>query len=95
MIICDVIFGMIRPSPHSRVITKKARSKMSVSMTCNKLCDWMAWFLFFWLGSIIFLDMEWLKGDDAHDMEVDIGYMEQMELRSTGPSRPANYEGYR
>ena len=39
--------------------------------------------------------MEWLKGDDAHDMEVDIGYMEQMELRSTDPSRPANYEGYR
>jgi len=40
------------------------------------------------------VDMEWLKSDDGHNMEVDIGYMGQMELRSTGPSRPATYEGY-
>lgn len=40
------------------------------------------------------IDMEWLKSDDGHNMEVDIGYMGQMELRSTGPSRPATYEGY-
>lgn len=38
--------------------------------------------------------MEWLKNDAEDSMEVDIGYMEQMELRSTGPSRPATYEGY-
>lgn len=43
--------------------------------------------------SHITVDMEWLKGSQAVEMEVDIGYMPQMELRGTGPSRPATWEG--
>ena len=31
--------------------------------------------------------MEWLNGpQESQNMEVDIGYMPQMELKSTGPS---------
>lgn len=40
------------------------------------------------------VDMEWLKNDPDHTMDVDIGYMKQMELRLTAASRPATYEGY-
>lgn len=32
------------------------------------------------------VDMEWLNGPLETDMEVDIGFMNQMELKSTGPS---------
>jgi len=39
------------------------------------------------------LDLEWLKSHQEHDMEVDIGYMPLMEVRSTGGSRPAIWEG--
>lgn len=37
--------------------------------------------------------MEWLKGSEDTEMEVDIGYLPQMELRVTGASRPATWEG--
>ena len=33
--------------------------------------------------------MEWLNGPGNDDMEVDIGYMPQMELRSSRRSQPA------
>ena len=39
-----------------------------------------------------FADMEWLDDDtNMESMEVDIGYMPQMEIISTGPSKSANY----
>ncbi|PWA22581.1 hypothetical protein CCH79_00015134, partial [Gambusia affinis] len=36
------------------------------------------------------VDMEWLYGaSESSNMEVDIGYLPQLELRSTGPSTPS------
>lgn len=36
------------------------------------------------------VDMEWLYGaSESSNMEVDIGYLPQLELRSSGPSRPS------
>lgn len=36
------------------------------------------------------VDMEWLYGaSESSNMEVDIGYLPQMELKSTGPSTPS------
>ena len=35
------------------------------------------------------IDMEWLTGPfDSENMEVDIGYIPQMSINSTGPSVP-------
>uniref|UniRef100_A0A6I8NC05 Selenoprotein N n=1 Tax=Ornithorhynchus anatinus TaxID=9258 RepID=A0A6I8NC05_ORNAN len=39
------------------------------------------------------VDMEWLYGADQHsNMEVDIGYLPQMELEALGPSVPATIQ---
>ena len=39
--------------------------------------------------------MEWLNGPvETENMEVDIGYMPEMDLKSTGPSQPAILNGH-